>query len=108
MNNQNQEATPVGAGGMQGGNRTYENTCKACGTKNTFIVPQYEILNSFGCSMLIFPHPEPQYCEKCNAPYQMVLKVVEGIGIVFMKLKDQKGSVIDVYSADALSKLPKA
>ena len=88
------DQAPVNTGEMQGGGQTIKKVCKVCGHENTFIVPKFEIVNAFGTSMLVFPHSEAQYCEKCNKAFQMVLMRVDSIAIGFMPIKDPRGQII--------------
>jgi len=88
------DQVPVNTGEMQGGGQSIKKICKVCGFENTFIVPKYEIVNSFGMSMLVFPHPEAVYCEKCNKAFQLALIRVDAIAVGFVPIKDPRGQLV--------------
>ena len=62
-------------------------TCATCQKENVFIMPRIEIANQLTFSAGVLAHPDPQHCEQCGTPYQMVVKemVVTAFGINRLK-----------------------
>jgi hypothetical protein len=69
-------------------------TCsdKSCGQDFVVTIPPAEVVNTHGISMVFWGHAEPQNCPHCGRAYQMQVKRIEGVSLLFGPVRMQSDS----------------
>ena len=76
--------------------QTQQIQCENPECKKMFIgeIPRAEVINAFSISLVAWSHPDLAICPHCGQGYQMTVKKIEAVAVLWRPVKTQKDATI--------------